>query len=135
MEASCQCGQLQAHVADDAGPYTILCYCTDCQRRSGSPFGVIGYFPKEAVTIHGEAREFKRDTHAGNGLTNGFCQSCGSTIYVLLSKNAGLVGVPVGAFSDPSFPSPVIAVWEQDRHDWIELPDTVECFERGTDLK
>ena len=78
MEAFCQCGQLQANVADDASPITILCHCTDCQRRTGSPFGVIGYFPKEAVRINGEAREFSRDAYSGNRLTSGFCPSAPS---------------------------------------------------------
>ncbi|MCP5403069.1 MAG: GFA family protein [Novosphingobium sp.] len=133
MEASCQCGRLQAQVADEARPFTILCHCTDCQRRTGSPFGVIGYFPSDAVTISGEAREFCRDTYAGNRLTNGFCPSCGSTIYVLLSKNSDMIGVPAGAFTTPHFSPPVISVWEQDRHDWVALPETVARHEKGTD--
>jgi len=135
MEAFCQCGQLRARVVDGARPFTILCHCTDCQRRSGSPFGVIGYFPKLAVTFDGEAREFSRVNNLGNKVTSGFCPSCGSTIYVRLSKNDGLVGVPVGAFADPGFPRPVMAVWEQDRHDWIDVPVGLERYERGTDLK
>jgi hypothetical protein len=135
MEASCQCGQLSATVADDTRSYTVLCHCTDCQRRSGSPYGVIGYFRREAVKINGEAGEFSRTNEVGNSVTSGFCKSCGSTIYVLLGKNEALIGVPVGAFADPKFPMPVQAVWEQRRHGWVELPDTIARFERGTDGK
>lgn len=136
MEAQCQCGKLKAVSAEGAEPRIVtLCHCTDCQKRSGSPFGVIAYFSKDSITIAGNAREFERDTYSGNRLTSGFCPSCGSTIYVLLSKNPDMIGIPVGAFSDPGFPAPHIAVWEQNRHDWIELPETVRPFERGTDLK
>ena len=135
MEASCQCGQLRATVADDATSFTVLCHCTDCQRRSGSPFGVIGYFGSEAVTIGGEAGEFSRTNNSGNRVTSGFCKSCGSTIYVLLSKNDALIGIPVGTFADPDFPMPVRAVWDQRRHHWVELPDAIMKFERGTDGK
>jgi hypothetical protein len=133
MEAICQCGQLSAQVADGADVFTVLCHCTDCQRRSGSPFGVIGYFPKEAVTITGEAGEFSRSTYVGNTLTNGFCRSCGSTITVHLSKNEALIGIPVGAFTNPDFPPPVRAVWDQCRHPWISLPEGLATFNRGTD--
>ena len=135
MEASCQCGQLQAHVANEARSFTILCHCSACQRRSGSPFGVIGYFPKNAVGIEGDAREFSRENDLGNIVTNGFCPACGSTIYVVLSKNTDLIGVPVGAFADPGFPRPDLAVWEQNRHDWVSLPEAVQCYQRGTDQK
>ena len=133
MQASCQWGRLTATIDDRAEPMVVLCHCTDCQRRTGSPFGVIGYFPKEAVTIRGGAKEFARDTYSGHRLINGFCPDCGSTIYVLLTKNEALVGVPVGALADPRLPVPARAVWEQNRHAWVTLPETVERFERGTD--
>jgi hypothetical protein len=135
MEASCQCGQLRAKVAEDAESYTVLCHCTDCQRRSGSPFGVIGYFGRNAVTIVGEAGQFSRTNDSGNQVTTGFCKSCGSTVYVLLGKNEALIGIPIGAFADSEFPMPVRAVWEQRRHGWVDLPNTIMRFERGADGK
>ncbi len=135
MKAQCQCGSLSATIADDAAPMTVLCHCTDCQRRSGSPFGVIAYYPKSAVTITGAVAEFSRDTYAGNQLSSGFCPGCGSTIYVLLSKNQALIGVPVGAFADPSFPPPIRAVWDQCQHPWVDLPETLITHKRGTDGK
>ena len=135
MLAHCQCGTLQASVADDAQPATVLCHCDDCQRRSGSPFGVIAYYPKEAVTVSGEAREYRRGSYSGTALTNGFCPHCGSSVYLLLEKAPTLIGVPVGAFADPAFPAPVRAVWEQHRHPWVRSPDGTPTFARGTDGK
>ena len=57
MQASCQCGKLTAEVADGAEAMSILCHCLDCQRRTGSPFGTIAYFPGEAVTVSGFGAE------------------------------------------------------------------------------
>lgn len=135
MEARCQCGGLRAHVAGSAQPLTIACHCAQCQRRSGSPFGVIAYFLKEFVRIEGEAREFSRGSFIGSSVTNGFCPDCGNTVYVLLEKNSMMTGIPVGAFADSEFPAPAIAVWEQEKHPWVELPDSVRCFVRGTEEK
>lgn len=135
MEAQCQCGQLRAHIAKDARALTIACHCTQCQQRSGSPFGVLAYFLKEAIEISGNAREFTRGSFIGSSVTNGFCPNCGSTVYVLLEKNPMMTGVPVGAFGDSEFPPPAIAVWEQEKHHWVKLPDTVQRFVRGTDGK
>lgn len=135
MKASCQCGQLQACVPDDAAPMTVLCHCDDCQRRSGSPFGVIAYYPKELIKLSGTAHEFKRSSHSGNWLRNCFCPHCGSTVYVDLGKNPDLRGIPVGAFADSAFSPPMRAVWEQHRHPWVSVPGDIPTFQRGTDGK
>jgi hypothetical protein len=73
MQARCQCGALSATIAQDADAMTVLCHCLDCQRRSGSPFGVMAYFPADAVVIEGEATRYERRTDGGNTFTNGFC--------------------------------------------------------------
>jgi hypothetical protein len=133
MEASCQCGRLTATVADGAEAVTAMCHCRDCQRRSGSPFGTIAYFPKEAVTISGSPHEFTRPTDGGNSFTTGFCPGCGSTVYAKASRMPQITGVPVGAFADPSFPMPVCSVYEQSKHDWVVLPAGMTQHPRGRD--
>jgi hypothetical protein len=133
MQASCQCGKLSATVADGAEPTTIMCHCIACQRRSGSPFGTIAYFPKEAVAISGSPREFTRPTDNGYSFTTGFCPDCGSTLYAKASRMPDITGVPVGAFADPSFPQPVRSVYEQGMHAWVALPDGTTHHPRGRD--
>lgn len=73
MQASCQCGNLTAEISDHVEPVIVMCHCIDCQRRSGSQFGSIAYYPAEAVAIAGEAREYGRPTDSGNTFTTGFC--------------------------------------------------------------
>jgi hypothetical protein len=133
MKGQCQCGDLTADVADDAYRLTVACHCVDCQRRSGSPFGTIAYFPQSSVTIAGAASEFVRPTDEGNRLTCGFCPRCGSTVYVRTSKHAQLVGITVGAFADPYFAPPALSVYEQSRHAWATLPDETSRHPRGSD--
>lgn len=133
MEAKCQCDQLSALVADDAAAMTVLCHCLDCQRRSGSPFGTIAYFAANAVTITGEAREFTRPTDEGNSFTGGFCPSCGSTLYAQASKYPALIGITLGTLADAQFPAPARSVFEQSRHHWVTVPDTMPRHQRGRD--
>lgn len=133
MKARCQCGQLTAEVSGDAEPMTVLCHCRDCQRRSGSPFGTIAYYPVESVAISGEATEFTRPTDEGNSFTSGFCPQCGSTVYARASKYPGIAGVTVGAFADPHFPQPARSVYEQSRLEWISLPEGMLRHPRGRD--
>jgi hypothetical protein len=133
MKARCQCGDLSAEVADGAYRQTVVCHCLDCQRRSGSPFGAIAYFPETSVSIAGRATEYERPTDAGNRFTGGFCPRCGSTVYVRASKTPQLIGITVGAFADPGFAPPARSVYEQSRLAWVTLPDTVPRHPRGRD--
>jgi len=133
MEARCQCGALTATIADRAEAMTVLCHCLDCQRRSGSPFGVMAYFPADAVSVSGEATHFTRRTDSGNTYSNGFCPTCGSTLFSRPGKYPDMIGIAVGTLADPAFPPPARSVYEQSRHAWIGLPDTMPRHPGGRD--
>ena len=59
------------------------------------------------------------------------CPCCGSTVYLNLSKQPALIGVPVGAIADPNFPGPHVSIWEQSMHHWITIPDGPRHFPQG----
>ncbi len=133
MQASCQCGSLSATIADGAEATVVVCHSIDCQRRSGSQFGSIAYYPVDQVSITGEAREFSRVTDSGNSFTTGFCPACGSTVYASASRMPQIVGVTVGTLADPSLPPPTRSVYEQSPHHWIAIPETTARHPRGRD--
>jgi len=133
MDASCQCGNLTAKIADGAEAMTVACHCIDCQKRSGSPFGIMAYYPDDAVSFAGEAREYSRGTDSGNTYTTGFCPTCGSTLFGKASRFPGITGVTVGTISDPAFPAPIRSVYEQSRHQWLAMPDSTDGFMQGRD--
>jgi hypothetical protein len=133
MLALCQCGSLTATILDGAEAMTVLCHCLDCQRRSGSPFGVMAYFAADAVTIAGEATHYVRETDAGNTYTNSFCPTCGSTLFSLPGKYPDMIGIAIGALGDPDFPEPTRSVYEQSRHPWLTLPHKMARHPRGRD--
>ncbi len=133
MHASCQCGNLTAEIADGAEPMVVMCHCIDCQKRSGSQFGSVVYYPADQVAIGGEAREFERPTDAGNTFTTGFCPNCGSTVYAKASRMPEIVGVTVGTIADPSFPARPALSTSRASIDWIELPAEIHGFARGRD--
>ena len=130
MRAQCQCGQLSAEVAGPADAVSA-CHCLDCQRRSGSPFGVIAYFPADDVSVVGESERYTRATDSGATLTTGFCPECGSTVWARADKHMGQIGIPVGAFADPAFPPPMRSVFEDRRHSWVQMPADIPRYPRG----
>ena len=133
MQASCQCGSLTAEIQDGAEPIVVACHCRDCQKRSGSPFGTMAYYPEDYVAIGGEAREYSRPTDSGNTFTTGFCPTCGSTLYGRTSGFPGAVGVTMGTIDEPRLPVPVRSVYEQSRRHWVTMPAETQGFARGRD--
>ena len=130
MKAQCQCGQLSVEAAGPS-PAVVMCHCTACQRRTGSPFGLVGYYPESALTLAGEATRYARAADSGTDFESFFCPRCGATVYMRAGKHPGLIGVAVGAFADPDHPPPVRSVWEEGRHGWVVVPDGAQHFLKG----
>jgi len=123
--ASCSCGQLTATVVGD--PIRVaVCHCFACQRRTGSVFGAQARFPAASVTVKGESREYIHTGDSGGQAHFRFCPACGSTVYYTFAGNAEHVVIPVGAFADPTFPSPVLSVYEERMHSWVVVPKDIE---------
>jgi hypothetical protein len=122
--ASCSCGQLG--VTCEGEPVRIgICHCLACQKRTGSAFSVQARFARDRVTHSGNAREYVRVGDDGGRLTFRFCPECGSTVCYSIDGEPDLVGVPVGAFADPTFPPPTYSVYDARRHPWVRDPESV----------
>jgi hypothetical protein len=126
--ASCNCGQLTA-VYEGPDPERVsLCQCYECQRRTGSVVAVQTRLPEEHVTIQGRSStwtfpsadakpaEFRSCDSAG--ATYHFCPECGSTVYWDLAIAPDFVGFAVGAFTDATFPPPIISGFEAYGPSW-----------------
>ena len=123
--ASCSCGKLTAQARGE--PVRIsICHCLSCQRRTGSVFGTQARFPEDAVTVSGPSKEYARVGDEGGTVRFHFCPDCGATVFYRLDAVPGVVAIPVGAFADPGFPSPRVAVYESRRHPWVGLPGDIE---------
>jgi hypothetical protein len=127
--ATCSCGQLRVRCAGE--PVRIsICHCFECQRRTGSVFGVQARFTVDNVAIEGESRAWVRTGDSGGVITTHFCPHCGSTVHWAIDREPHLVGVAIGAFADPSFPAPRISIYEAHRHAWADMPAlAVEHFD------
>lgn len=118
--ARCACGDLQVALTGDPD-VVVACHCLECQRRTGSVFGVGAYFPLARVTSSGPYRTYSRQGTSGHALHFHFCERCGSTVFWHLDVRPQHVGVAVGALGDPGFRLPVRSVWEETRHSWVEF--------------
>jgi hypothetical protein len=119
--ASCSCGQLTAVATGD--PIRVsVCHCLACQRRTGSAFGVQARYRRIDVEIRGQTTSYVRTGDSGKKTTFHFCGKCGATVYYDLALQQDVVAIPLGAFADPAFQHPVISVYEDYKHPWVDLP-------------
>jgi hypothetical protein len=124
-EGACSCGQLK--VTCEGEPIRVsICHCLACQRRSGGPFAQQARWATDKVTVEGTATTYVRRGDAGSVITFRFCPTCGSTVYYDIDKMPGMIAVPVGAFADSSFPSPIMSMYGARKHPWVTVPDGVE---------
>ncbi|TMJ46161.1 MAG: GFA family protein, partial [Alphaproteobacteria bacterium] len=106
-----------------------MCHCLDCQRRTGSLFGIAAFFERSAVKLVDDTSKiFTRNSVLGKLVTFHFCPECGSTVFWEPERMPKLIGVAVGAFGDPSFPQPEQSVFTTRKHAWFGLPDEVRAF-------
>jgi len=123
--ASCRCGQLCASATGEPVRVSV-CHCLNCKKRSGSAFAVQARWPRDQVEIQGRSKTFVITADSGNRATFHFCPECGSDVYYEIDgkfddKFNDLVAIPLGAFGDPYFLSPEFSVWEERKHDWVEI--------------
>jgi hypothetical protein len=116
--ATCACRNLRVTCAGD--PIKIsVCHCLDCQRRTGSTYGIGAFFARKDVEVHGDFRTYKRGSDSGSAVNFHFCPDCGSTVFWEPERLPDAIAIAVGSFADPTFPAPSQSVYEQRRHPWV----------------
>jgi hypothetical protein len=126
--ASCSCGALTASCEGE--PTRIsLCHCLECQKRTGSAFGLNATWPVDRVRIEGASSGYTRSSDEGFWGRHYFCPRCGTVLYWEIERRPGMVSVAVGCFADRDFPEPTISVYSHRARPWIRF-ETAEPLSR-----
>ena len=105
-QAACHCGQLRLEVTGD--PFVVsICHCLDCQRRTGSAFGMQSAFKPDQVEIVGRYNDYSRISEEADEKEHvfHFCPDCGSQVFYTEPTEPDLIVISVGAFADPGVPA------------------------------
>ena len=130
-EAACACGGLRIRLRGEPAMVSS-CACQQCQKRTGSAFGVTAFFTHEQVAGHeGEASVFQRVGESGKPLVFRFCPACGSTVWWEPHARPDRIAVAAGAFADPDFPAPQRLIWTDYKAAWVHAPEGAPEFPRA----
>jgi tetratricopeptide (TPR) repeat protein len=88
-------------------------------------------FRPDQVRVVGRFNDFERISEEEDRKphTFHFCPDCGSQVFYTEPTEPDLIVVSVGSFADPSFPPPTESGYDHRRHEWVQLPDTIQRYD------
>jgi len=129
LEGGCQCGAIRYEIV---GPSKrlMVCHCTDCQRQSGSAFGMTLVIDEGDFQLKkGKLKSFASTSDGGRAKLGTFCPDCGSRIYHKLDWRKGALSVKPGTLDSTLWLKPEIHIWTKSKQPWVVIPDGVEAYE------
>ena len=119
--ARCACGKATITVRGEP-VLNAVCHCNNCQRRTGSAFGLNVYFPDERVlAASGEMGVYRIEGEKSQ--ERFFCAGCGTTLRWRTGWFPGWTGVAGGCFRDEPLPDPEVSVANETRRSWVCIPE------------
>lgn len=106
----CLCGQIR-YSFGGAPLLTAICHCRNCQRQSGSAFGIVAAVPEADFDLLGETRTFHDSSDSGRAVARVFCPACGSPILSTIEPMPGIMLIKAGTLDDPAGLQPAIEVY------------------------
>lgn len=132
-QAACACGALKVTFRGEPMKVSSCC-CQQCQRRTGSFYGVTVFFEEgQMAAREGAESLFRRTGESGKPLDFRFCPSCGSTVWWTAGARPGRVMVAGGAFADANLPAPERIIWTEHRHPSVRVDEGVREYVRSPD--
>ena len=131
-EGGCLCGAVRYRVKAEPVRASI-CHCRNCQRRTGSAFGIGAYFKEADVEIHGQLKTYEyRSDESGRWLRTEFCPTCGNTVTWTAEALSGLRAIAGGSFDDPDWLKIDRHGWTRSKQKWFTCPPEAKVFEKGS---
>ena len=125
MEGGCQCRKVRYRLEGEPLELAV-CHCTECQRQSGSAFGMSLAVPKESFRLlSGELKTFTTRCDSGRAKECAFCPDCGTRIYH--QGEAGM-SIKAGTLDDTSSLDPDAHYWTKSKQPWVPIPDGARTF-------
>ncbi len=126
----CQCGNIRYEVVGT--PKQLLaCHCTDCQRQSGSAFGMTLVVNEADFRLtQGEPKTFASKSDTGRAKLGAFCPECGTRIYHKIEWRKGTVSVKPGTLDDTRWLKPDMHLWTSSKQTWVTIPEGVKAYEK-----
>jgi hypothetical protein len=121
----CQCGFIRYEIGEE--PFGLaICHCKECQRQSGSAFGMSLAVSRPAFQLKsGTLKSFQLKCASGRIKTCAFCPECGTRIF---HQTENGMSVKAGTLDDASGLKPDHHYWTIRKQPWVTIPSGVPQF-------
>jgi hypothetical protein len=125
----CLCGAIRYRVTDE--PLTVYaCHCTDCQKRSGSAFGISMWVNHKAIEVtQGEPAVQQALTEDGQVRTMRVCPRCFTRLWSEPRPDSHVAIVRGGTLEDTSSLRPIAHLWTRSAQPWVTYPEGATKFD------
>jgi hypothetical protein len=124
----CLCGQVR-YEAEGEPLYAGLCYCTDCQKASGSGFIPFMGFASSVVRFNGRTLRYTTKAANGGDAVRNSCPICGSLVFGGVVGNDSSFTIYAGTLDDPSSFHPTAAIFARSRPAWALIPPGLTIYD------
>lgn len=126
-DGGCLCGAIR-YRARGAPSSVNVCYCTQCQRQTGSPLPSFASYPEARVELlTGRPATYRSSSVA----VRQFCSTCGSSLF-WRRDGAQEVDIFLGTMDRPAdLPPPEYQIWTIHRAPWLPSLKGVAEYAEG----
>jgi hypothetical protein len=107
----------------------VLCYCTDCQKASGSGFIPFMGFASSAVRFSGRTQQYTTKAANGRDAVRNSCPVCGSLVFGGVVGKDSSFTIYAGTLDDPSSFHPTAAIFTRSRAAWAVIPPGLTIYD------
>ena len=128
IEGGCLCGAVR--YVSTAEPMTArACWCRVCQHLASGNATINVVFPKDAVAITGEMKDYQSTADSGNRMHRRFCPQCGTHLFSESEARPQLIIARAGTLDDPSLVRPTAEIWTRSAPKWARLDPDLQHFD------
>ncbi len=129
LTGGCLCGAVRYQVNQTMRFRSYACHCTDCQRRSGSAFGIQQSVLTADLTVEGEILRGEHVQPSGAVAGIYACKSCLTRVYTDNNARPGIANLRAGTLDNSPSMVPAAHLWVQSKQPWVVIPKDAEVME------
>ena len=130
VSGQCLCGAVR--YGGEAQPqFQVKCYCTDCRKTSAAGHAAMMGFPREAIRISGDMKEYHSKADSGSDVTRAFCPKCGAGVYSANARMPGMIFLRASTLDDPNLFTAQLVVYASRAPGWDPVSQGIPSFAEG----
>jgi hypothetical protein len=127
----CVCGAVRYSV-NSAPVLAYACHCHNCQKRSGSAFGLTVIAPSDGLSVTGPVYPLRVP---GVQAEHTLCSKCFGRLFAIRDAAPAYVNLRAGSLDDAGWVKPGAQTWTESALPWAVIPDVPAVPGESFDLE